>query len=158
MFYYIDGYNLIFSLVDSKHPLSHQRKGIIRILQNEFALLHLKGMIVFDGSHRREEESGLSYASPLDVAYTPRGQTADEYIIEKLEWEKRPNLITVISNDRGLLRHVQSLGAKTQSNETFIRTLRKKKPKIKEKPFIPKETQKNIDRLLKIFEDRFREL
>jgi predicted RNA-binding protein with PIN domain len=154
MFYYIDGYNLIFTLVDSKHPLSHQRKKIIQILQTQFASLQLKGMIVFDGSHKRDEESGLSYANPLDIAYTPKGQTADEYIVEKLQWESKRHLITVVSNDRGLLRHAQELGGKTQSNESFINYLKKRKSKNKKQKFELKETQKNIDRLLKIFEER----
>lgn len=157
MIYYIDGYNLIFTLTDSQHPLSHQRKKIVRFLQKEFALLGLNGTIVFDGSHRRGEESGLSYASPLEIAYAPSGQTADAYIIEKLEWEKKPHLITVVSNDRGLVRNARSLGAKTQSNDSFIHSLKKRQPKKKEKEIELKETQRNLERLLKIFEDRLRE-
>lgn len=141
-------------LIDSKHPLAHQRKTIIRILQSQFISLQLKGMVVFDGSHRREEESGLSYANPLEIAYTPKGQTADEYIVEKLQWEPNRHLITVISNDRGLMRHVQELGGKTQSNEAFIRYLKKRKSKKKKEKYEPKETPQNIDRLLKIFEER----
>jgi len=157
MFYYIDGYNLIFSLVDSSRPLAQQREKIIRFLQKEFGSLGWKGIIVFDGSHKRGEESGLGYASPLEIAYTPKGQTADEYILEKLEWGKKIALMTVVSNDRGLTRQARSLGAKTESNEAFAGRLKRRKAKKKEKVIEPRETQKNIDRLLKIFEDKLKE-
>mgnify|MGYP002784042695 CR=1 FL=1 len=157
MFYYIDGYNLIFTLTDTKSPLIHQRKTIIKFLQKQFSLLHLQGMLVFDGSHQRSEESGLSYASPLDIAYTPKGQTADEYIVEKLEWHQQKSPVTVVSNDQGLGRHARALGAKTQSTETFIHYLEKKKAKRPKASYEPKDTQKNIERLLKIFEEKLKE-
>ncbi|MBS0624653.1 MAG: NYN domain-containing protein [Verrucomicrobia bacterium] len=156
-YFYIDGYNLIFTLTESKHSLFHQRTGIIRYLQKEFARLHLKGMIVFDGSRRRDEESGLSYASPLDIAYAPSGQSADEFILEKLEWEKKAHHITVVSNDRALVRNARSFGAKTQSNDAFIKYLNGKTSKKLRKSIEPKETAQNMKRLLKIFEERLGE-
>jgi predicted RNA-binding protein with PIN domain len=154
MFYYIDGYNFIFTLTDTKSSLIHQRKSVIKFLQKQFSLFLLRGMLVFDGSHQRSEESGLSYASPLDIAYTPKGQTADEYILEKLEWHQQKAPVTVVSNDQGLARHARSLGAKTQSNETFLQYLEKKKAKKSAKSYEPKDTLKNIERLLKIFEEK----
>lgn len=157
MFYYIDGYNLIFSLTEAKIPLIHQRRTIVKFLQKRFSLLHLRGMLVFDGSHFSSEESGLSYASPLDIAYTPKGQTADEYILEKLEWSQQKTPTLVVSNDQGLARRARSLGAKTQSNETFIRYLEKKKIKKSTRPREPKDTPQNIERLLRIFEEKLGE-
>ena len=155
MFYYIDGYNLIFTLTDTKRSLMHQRKSAITFLQKRFALLQLSGMLVFDGSHQRHEESGLSYANPLHIAYTPKGQTADEYILEQLEYSHKKSPATVVSNDRGLCRKARELGANTQSNEGFLHYLEKKKPK--KKITVPKDTTFHINRLIKIFEEKLKE-
>ena len=158
MYYYIDGYNLLFRMAETNHTLKKRRDSVVRYLQKEFSLLKIGGLIVFDGKHRRDEESGLSYPSPLEIAYAPRGQTADHYIIERIELEKKPALITVVSDDKGLLRAAQAIGAKTQSNSSFIRFLEQKKVKKKGKKIVePKETQRNIDRLLVIFEKRLKE-
>lgn len=155
MYYFIDGYNLIFSLIESKDNLQTLRQKVICDLQKRFARREIAGTLVFDGAHRRDEESGLSYSSPLIIAYAPKGQSADHYIVEKIEAAKNPKQITVITNDKGLRLHAKSAGAKTQSNEEFIYWLYKRKKKATQTE--PKETQQNIDRLLKIFEERLKE-
>lgn len=155
MYYYIDGYNLIFSLVDSKESLQSLRQKTVLFLQKKFASFHLTGTLVFDGAHRRGEESGLSYPSPLIVAYTPKDQNADSYIVEQIEKTPQKGQITVITNDRGLILHTHSLGAHTQSNQAFIQWLKQKgKKKRLKKGKDPIETPENQERLLKIFEDR----
>lgn len=154
MYYLIDGYNLIFSLIESKDSLQTLRVKIIAALQKRFTVKKISGMLVFDGAHRRDEESGLTYSSPLIIAYAPKGQTADEYIVHQIELAKNSKLITVITNDKGLARHAKSAGANVQGNDEFIEWLHKKKKKTSKVE--PKETQANIDRLLKIFEDRMK--
>lgn len=155
MYYLLDGYNLIFSLIQSKESLQTLRQKVIRTLQKQFSKRNISGTLVFDGAHRREEESGLSYSSPLIIAYAPKGQSADDYIIELIEVAKNPKQMTVVTNDRGLIMHAKSHGAKVQSNEDFIHWLKKRK-KITNK-VEPVDTQQNIDRLLKIFENRLKE-
>lgn len=156
MYYYIDGYNLLFRFIDSKHPLKKQRESVIQFLRKEFAHLKIDGLLVFDGKHRLDEESGRAYPSPLEIAYAPKGQTADHYILEKLEFDKRP--ITVVTDDQTLSRAVRALGAKTLSNASFLEWLGKKKKKKKEKKVIePVESSYQIDRLLKIFENKLKE-
>lgn len=159
MYYYIDGYNLIFSLSDAAHSektLLSLRQEAIRYLQKKFALLKLSGTLVFDGSHRRGEESGLSYPSPLIVAYTPKGQSADAYIVDKIHESPHPKTLLVVTNDKGLTLHSRSAGAKTQTNSEFLDSLLHRSKKKKTKAAEPKETQENIDRLLRIFEDRLK--
>jgi predicted RNA-binding protein with PIN domain len=154
MYYLIDGYNLIFSLIESKESLQIIRQKVIFDLQKKFAKRKISGTVVFDGAHKRDEESGLSYPSPLIVAYAPKGQSADEYIIEQLDRAPNSKRIVVVTNDRGLGRHAVSAGAKVQQNGEFIEWLNKKKKR--KTPLEVKETQQNIDRLLKIFEDRLK--
>lgn len=154
MYYLIDGYNLIFTLIESKESLQIIRQKVILDLQKKFAKRKISGTLVFDGAHKRDEESGLSYPSPLIVAYAPKGQSADEYIIEQLDRAPNPKQIVVVTNDRGLERHAKSAGAKVQENGEFIEWLNKRKKR--KSPLEVKETQQNIDRLLKIFEERLK--
>lgn len=154
MHYLVDGYNLIFSLIESKDSLRTLRQKVIQSLQQQFAKRKISGTLVFDGAHRRDEESGLSYPSPLIVAYAPKGESADAYIVELIQTASNPKQIVVVTNDKGLIRHAKSAGAKAMGNEEFIEWLHK--PKKKKTVKEPKETQQNIDRLLKIFEERLK--
>lgn len=154
MNYILDGYNILFHLVDSPKTFADQREDLIHYLQMRFSLLGLNGLLIFDGSHRREEISGRAYRSPLEIVYTPKGQNADSYILEQIELAKNPKDITLVTNDAGLKRQARSLGSRVKSNEDFIIFLNKSRLK-KEKQI--QETPKNIERLLKIFEERFRQ-
>lgn len=152
MNYILDGYNILFQLIESPKTFSNQREDLIQYLQLRFAALKLQGLLIFDGSHRRDEISGRTYRSPLEIVYTPKGQNADSYILELIELAKNPKDITLVTNDSGLKRAARSLRAHVQSNENFIVFLSKSSPK-KEK--CSQESPKNIERLLKIFESRF---
>lgn len=152
--YFIDGYNLLFSLIHTKMSLQTMRQKLIRYLQKKFAARRTSGLLVFDGMHRRDEESGLSYPSPLTVAYAPKGISADEYIVEQIEIAREPKSITVVTNDRGLAMHAKSLGAKVQNNEAFIQWLRKKKGQRVRREL--KESEKNMRRLEQVFEERLK--
>lgn len=159
MIYLLDGYNLLFSLIESKKSLSDQRNHLISFLQKQFSYFNLSGTLVFDGSHRREEESGISYKSPLEIAYAPKGQSADMYIVEKIEITQNPRLIVVVTDDRGLASHARSHGAKVQTNRAFLDWLSKKaKKRKKEKKLSVSETPKNMERLLKAFEERLKDI
>lgn len=158
MYYLIDGYNFLFSLLDSKQSLAAQREKIIFFIKKQFTIFELSGSLIFDGSRCRDEESGISYPSPLEVVYTPKGQTADNYIIEKIESGKKQDQFTVVTNDRGLIANCRPLGAKIVSNRDLIRWLQEKNKKRKKTAKISiVETKQNIDRLLKAFEDKLKE-
>ncbi len=154
MLYLIDGYNILFSLEDAK-DLQHGREELIEYLSRHFKSLNLSGILVFDGAHRRDEESGRNYASPLETVFSPRGQNADSYIVEQIEGAKNPKDVTVITNDTGLKRRARELNAHVQPTKAFIRFLEKKATKKPNEKDSLKESPKNLERLLKIFEDRF---
>ena len=151
MYYLIDGYNLLFALVDSKKSLQSQRQSIIRSLQEEFEALELEGTVVFDGVQPRGGESGLAYKSPLVIAYSFSGETADHYILDKVEVSKRPSELTVVSNDKHLT------GAHTKTIKEFLALLKKKQSKKPDKVESFTESQQELERLIKIFEARLRD-
>src|SRR5690348_7488078 len=119
MHYLIDGYNFLFHLHLSKLSLQHQRQKIILALQKEFAALGWEGTLVFDGAHHKDEESGLAYRSPLSIAYSAKGESADQWMIEKVELSALPADFTVVTNDRLLARQAKELGAHILSLVSF---------------------------------------
>jgi predicted RNA-binding protein with PIN domain len=158
LYFLIDGYNLLFSWIESKGSIEKKRATLVQWIQREFKKMKLRGIIVFDGAHRRDEESGLSYPSPMELAYTPKGQSADQYILERLESFQNRKNATVITNDQGLKRLARALGAKTMDNDTFLQWLLKRARKKKTERPPPKESPHQIERLIKIFEEKLREL
>jgi len=160
MYFLIDGYNLLFRLHESKKTLQFQRNTIIRSLQNEFKSLHLEGMVVFDGRYRHDEQSGLSYHSPLIIYYSHKGQTADQAILEKLETSDISSQTTVVTDDKSLATAARSFKARTMGLQAFISFIEKKhaqkrrrrEESLEERPF--KETTFQMKRLLKAFEER----
>ncbi len=153
MEYLLDGYNILFSLDNSSQGFKVQREKLIEYLQERFTALKLKGLLIFDGFHRKEEESGRSYKSPLEIIYTPKDQNADSFIVEKIQLSKNPKEFVLVTNDAGLKRHARALGSRVQPAQEFLLSLEKTAPGTnQEKP--RKETTKNIERLLKIFEEK----
>ncbi len=139
---------------DSK-PFSEERTEFIQSLQIYFRKLHLSGYLIFDGRHRREEESGRSYKDPLEIIYAPLGQSADAYIIEKIQTVKNPKEVTVVTNDKGLIRHAKALKVSVMSNHEFLDYLLKRSTPQETKK--TKESSHNIERLSKIFEKKLHE-
>lgn len=110
-------------------------------------------MLVFDGSHRNDEESGRGYQSPLEVVFTPKGQNADSFILEKVSLTQNRKDVRIVTTDAGLTRQARSLGAHVMKNLSFLSYLEQKKKKPLEKKMV--DSQKNKNRLQKIFEDRY---
>ncbi len=151
MEYFLDGYNLFFWMTKESKSFSKERIEFIQSLQTYFRKLHLSGFLIFDGRHRREEESGRSYDDPLEIIYAPLGQTADSYIIEKLSVFKNPKEAIVVTNDKGLSSHARALNVIVMNNHSFLTYLLNKSSSHQETKK-KKESSQNIERLLKIFE------
>lgn len=92
----------------------------------------------------------------MEVAYTPKGQSADLYIVEQLELPKNKEAFVVVTNDVMLKKHVSALGVKTMSNHAFLQWIMKRKQKKKAKKAPIRESDAQIERLLKIFEERLK--
>ncbi len=156
MYYLIDGYNLLFFFQeDERCSLESQRKRLLEWIQDAFSNMKCQGTVVFDGAHPRGTESGRAYQSPLEIAYAPKGISADAYILEQLEAAKNRKTFVVVTNDRALRSHAVSLEAKTQSNEAFVAWLKKRNgAKKNRKRRAAVETPAQIARLAKMFEER----
>lgn len=151
MYFIIDGYNLLFTLSNSSIALAEQRRRTIIFLQKIFASRRFYGCLIFDGAVG-PGESGRSLANPLEIFYTQKNQSADDYITEKIISSKIPNQMIVVTNDRALAARVRSLNAQVMHNAAFIKriTTHSKGKNVLDKPPVV-ETQKEFERLLKIF-------
>lgn len=157
MYFLIDGYNLLFSCSVDKRSLEIQRGGLLSWMQKQFSDHNLTGIIVFDGGSQIANECDVSYRSPLEIAYTPKGKSADAHIIDSLSYMKNPKIATIVTNDKGLLGQCREYSSNSMSSESFIQWLLKKSKSKKQRLKVtPKETSFQIDRLTKIFEDRLK--
>jgi predicted RNA-binding protein with PIN domain len=87
----------------------------------------------------------------MNIVYTAAHQTADDYILEMLDYAQNPHNEMVISSDNDLLRRSKQKGARTKTIEEFLTTISKKKPTPTDKK-PSNESPAELARLLKIFE------
>jgi uncharacterized protein len=152
MLYIIDGYNLIFTLSDDLSDLEDNRNNVLNILKDSFKNSEHDITVIFDGSG-----PDISYESfnSIKIIFTPTKMSADEYILEIISISLRPSQITVVSSDKKLTKQCSYFGSKIMNNKNFLRLL-KNKPKSEEISTF-QDTRKNIERLNKIFEKKFKE-
>ena len=154
MHYLVDGYNLLFQIYKKKQAsLEEKRKSLLEALSQEISLTSLDVTIVFDSSEEFHEYAQKITRANLEVVYAPRDQTADDYIIEILELTKNPKTQTVITEDSNLKKRSTQIGANILSIKKFISLILEKKRKTTSKTLY-KESSSQIERLLKIFEEK----
>jgi uncharacterized protein len=151
MHYWVDGYNLFFRLTKSYKSMKEQERALLQKLYLTMTQLNSPMTVVFDGREVDPPEALRKNLKAMNIVYTPKRQTADDYILEMLEHAKNPAQETVISSDRDLLRKARQKGAHTQTVEGFLKTINKKKSKSHEDRKQSQESSLEFQRLLKIF-------
>ncbi len=157
MQYWIDGYNFLFRITKDYKTLQRQKNQILISLEAWSKAFHLHLTFIFDGKHKAPAEAIRGHLRNIEIIYTHEGQSADSYIIEHVEHHSKPSQIIVVSSDREVLGKSKQLGAKTQTIEEFLSFLLKK-DKNRKRDARPapsfKDTDFQIERLRKIFEDK----
>ena len=157
MHYYIDGYNLLFSVIHTEDTLEKRRETIIQLIQKHLIPLHVDATLVFDS---KQEDIEFHDIDTLRIVFTKKNLTADQYILHQLELSSNPRLETVVTSDKSLAHLVKNLNANTLSITSFIEKIKKIDEKKKRSPSFLKaftDTDDNILRLVKIFEKRMKE-
>lgn len=158
MSFLIDGYNFLFRIEGlRKGSLEAQRQHFIEILNHELSCFRASVFIVFDSASQLHPYAQCAHCSHLDVLYAPKGQSADQYILELIEISRSPKTVTVITSDAGLGRQCRALGAKTLSIEDFLVLITRKRQKRICRPPPIQETVAEMERLLREFEKRLRD-
>jgi len=125
MHYYIDGYNLLFRVSKAGGELQKQRQGIIKDLETKINFIGLDATLVFDAQHY-EGESIRKHLNHLEIVFTASGETADEYILDRLKESSNPSKETIATSDKKLAWLSRRRHAYTQSVEEFIAWLNRR--------------------------------
>lgn len=157
MRYLIDGYNLFFKLQEELLPLEEKREAFIRLLDEVVGELKLQTLIIFDSHyHNSKHFASKRKLINIEVSFSPKNLSADEYLLELLEWDSKNT--TLVSSDRELSKKGFFLGAKILSIEGFVNFILKKQKKNspKGKPTM-QESKANFDRLHEAFKKKLDE-
>lgn len=146
MRYFVDGYNFIFHQDKRADTLEEDREELKSMLMRSGQSI----TIVFDGDGVAHPEK--NHLDSIEIVYTSKGQTADAYILDELSWVKDPCNYTIVTSDKQLANQCRHAGAHTQSIRAFLSTLKKELAPKKgaEKPI--RDSDKQMQRLLKIFD------
>ncbi|MDB6081195.1 MAG: hypothetical protein JWO53_467 [Chlamydiia bacterium] len=155
MHYYIDGYNLLFRSAwnRSSDNLEAMRQSLIEELDKDISLLHLVVTIVFDAPLQTEELRRGHFRS-LEIIFTSKGQTADDFLIHSFEGMSTHATICLVSSDKRLQARARNLGVIGQSIEEFTtwlrKRVRKKQSGLKNEKQALLKPQKEVKKLHKV--------
>lgn len=121
--YLIDGHNVIgqtpgLSLADPDDEVK-----LVRLINRYCARERRKATVIFDGG-LPGGVSKLSTSSVAVIFASDRHTTADDLILNRIEAEKNPAGLIVVSSDQKLLTAARRRRAATQSAAEFGRALR----------------------------------
>jgi predicted RNA-binding protein with PIN domain len=123
--YLIDGYNLLFALPQMPPGTwLEKRAGLLLWLTQVRPQGQNDATVVFDnrqGWGNQENYHGMS------IVYTS-GETADDWISNKVREIKNPRILVVVSNDKGIQRMIKGTGAKWLSAHDFLASVKTHRP------------------------------
>lgn len=157
MRYLIDAYNLFFKLEEEILPLQEKREAFIALLDAEGEGMKHQLSLVFD-SHQKSAEDFASkkILKNVDVIFSPKNLSADQYLLELIEWEAKNTIL--VTSDKSLAKKASHLGAQVQSVEAFVAQIIRQRKKGQSKGKIDqKENPKQLERYLEIFTKRLDE-
>jgi predicted RNA-binding protein with PIN domain len=161
MHYLVDAYNLLFRTLKKSSSLEKSRQFLIEELNTIVAEINLHVTLVFDGAEEHIPLPTRGHYDAIEIVYTSKSQTADEYIYEEITLSRSPAQLTVVTNDRELSGRCYQHRAKTMTIDQFLHFLSKKKIKKKRLKTSHRQAFRDsnpeIARLLLIFEKRMLE-
>lgn len=133
MWLIVDGYNVLKSSGDTA-PL---RGDNLRVEREKFIerLVRYQGQrknkvtVVFDGFRAGMDFPTLKKQGGVEIIYSPRGQTADEVIMQMVEKAPDSRNIMVVSSDREISDFVKSLGASAKDARSLANRLEPQREK-----------------------------
>lgn len=160
MLYIIDGYNFLFRLQHRIKDLKKDRSHFLLLIDKICEERNLYTQIVFDSN----EELSLDYPSKaklshIQIIFSPKNKTADDYILEIVHVSKNRYKTTVVTSDLLLAKLSEALGTRWLTVEAFMTKFFPSRngplEKVEHKP--EKESDRDFHRLLEIFEKKIKE-
>jgi predicted RNA-binding protein with PIN domain len=125
--YLIDGYNLLFALPQMPPGTwLEKRLGLLLWLTQVRPQGRNEATVVFDnrqGWGSQENHHGIA------IVYTS-GETADDWISNKVREIKNPRVLVVVSNDKGIQRMIKGTGAKWLSAHDFLAAAKTQRSRV----------------------------
>jgi len=121
----IDGYNLIHKLwhPGKGTPMAPLRERLETLLSTYRKKARRHVTVVYDGGPRHRS---ISSSGAIEVVFSGSGKSADDRIVDHVRaLQSRAALVTVVTSDREVRRHVIAWGAACTSSESFIDELGK---------------------------------
>ncbi|MCH9632189.1 MAG: hypothetical protein S4CHLAM6_05190 [Chlamydiae bacterium] len=131
MIYYIDGYNFLFTQGREQDPFECAREEVLEYFSEKIS--DQKLIVTFD-AHNSHGQFSRTFYKNIEVIYSAHDQTADDFLIDQVRFSKKPDDITVVSNDKKLIKEIKTFRAHGLSFERFFQKLNKKKTPPSEKP------------------------
>jgi predicted RNA-binding protein with PIN domain len=129
--YVIDGYNLIHALgMIRRHinpgDLEDSRGKLLAFLAKAFGDEAARVRVVFDAKHAPGGMPKQQQRQGLHIHFSPKNQSADDWIEKMIEEEPQPRSLVVISNDMRLQSAARHRGARAWSHEALLDFLEKR--------------------------------
>src|SRR5262249_37751108 len=113
MHYLIDAYNLLFRFSKKGNTLKKKRQQMIEEINAAAAHLPFSITLVFDGAEEHFTHSTREHFDAVELVYTPKNTSADDYISKEVIDSPSPTQITVVTNDRDLATRCRNHRANT---------------------------------------------
>jgi predicted RNA-binding protein with PIN domain len=138
--------------------LKKKRQQMIEEINSAVSHLSLQITLVFDGAEEHLIHPAREHFDAIELVYTSKLKSADDYIYEEVSNSRSPSQITVVTNDRELSTRCRNHRANTLTLSAFLNFLSKKKAKKKRgaaRPFrVSTTSSSEFARLLLLFEKK----
>lgn len=122
--YLIDGHNLIPKIRGLSLKQTNDEELLIAILQTYKQHSRKKMEVYFDGAPA--DQAGARKMGGIQTYFITKGQTADAAIIRRLRnMGKQAKQLTVVTDDRRIIREAQAIHVKTLSSSQFAKEIEK---------------------------------
>jgi uncharacterized protein len=118
----IDGHNLIARLPGFSLQDPDDEKQLIRLLMSYAARVGKKVTVVFDPGEAYMLSETRRHAN-VEVVFAPKGSTADDAVVRRVQRSRNPAEWLVVTSDLKLAGLVAGLGARTRTADAFAAEL-----------------------------------
>ena len=126
----VDGYNVLKNWPQFAKELDAQfdlaRNRLIRMIGDFAVFQGHQVIVVFDAPRQNLHRATSNKQEGVEVVFTKREQTADDYIVQWVKEYKGEEFVEVVTSDQALSYTVQRLGAEVRTtfefSDTYART------------------------------------
>lgn len=153
--YLIDGHNLIGQLPDISLDDPNDEAKLVQKLAGFVARKNTRCTVVFDNGNPGGR-SRMSLSS-VEVVFASERTTADNVMLERIQRESNPKMLTVVSSDNAVLSAARRRSMQTVTSTEFVQQLQPPPPRPRPGPDTApdlKLSPREVDEWLMLFKER----